>query len=139
MSWGTCYSGSNNIHFNSPPLMADGRAYSSWKSACTVDNELKKRANIRSNWEYRQFLTFNADSLMAHNLQSSLDNCCSSISNVKKYSDHNKYLFKSCSDANRPFGYEKSDLKNIYLSRSEQNNQLIAPILTQEQYLKLSQ
>ena len=136
MSWGTCYSGSNNIHFNSPPLMADGRIYSSWKTSCTVDNELKSQMNIKSNWDYRQFLISNADSLMKHNLQSSCDNCCACIYNSKGKSDNNKYLFKSCSDTNTPFGYETSDLKNIYLSRSEQNGKLVAPILTQEQYLK---
>ena len=27
MSWGTCYNGSNNIHFNLPPLMSDGRNF----------------------------------------------------------------------------------------------------------------
>ena len=27
MSWGTCYSGSNNIHFGFPPIMTDGRNY----------------------------------------------------------------------------------------------------------------
>ena len=25
MSWGTCYSGSNNIHFNFPAIMDDSR------------------------------------------------------------------------------------------------------------------
>ena len=89
MSWGTCYSGSNNIHFNSPPLMSDGRTYSSWKSACTIDKELKEKTNFKSNWEYRQFLIFNANSLMKHNLQSSCDNCCACIYNTKKNSDHN--------------------------------------------------
>ena len=28
MTWGTCYNGSNNIHFNFPPFMNDSRNYS---------------------------------------------------------------------------------------------------------------
>ena len=31
MSWGTCFSGSNNIHFDFPPIMSDGRNFSSWQ------------------------------------------------------------------------------------------------------------
>ena len=27
MSWATCYNSSNNIHFNFPPIMADGRNF----------------------------------------------------------------------------------------------------------------
>ena len=27
MSWATCYSGSNNVYLNKPPLMSDGRIF----------------------------------------------------------------------------------------------------------------
>ena len=34
MSWGTCYGASNNIHFDFPPLMSDGRNFATWVPAC---------------------------------------------------------------------------------------------------------
>lgn len=138
MSWGTCYSGSNNIHFNSPPLMSDGRNFSSWKSSCSLDEEIKKKIKIDSNWEYRQYLTQNTNSIMKHNLKLMCDNCCK-CSYKKGEGGIDKYLFSSCSDKTAPFGYQQSDLKNLYLSKQELNSKLRAPILTQEQYLKLNQ
>jgi predicted membrane-bound spermidine synthase len=50
MSWGTCYSGSNNIHFDFPALMSDGRLFSSWGSACSVNEQIQKNENIKTNW-----------------------------------------------------------------------------------------
>ena len=138
MSWGTCYSGSNNIHFNSPPLMSDGRNFSSWKSSCSLDEEIKKKIKIDSNWDYRQYLTQNSDSIIKHNLKLMCDGCCKCYYN-RGEGGIDKYLFSSCSDSTTPFGYHQSDLKNLYLSRQELNGKLVAPILTQEQYLKLNQ
>ena len=44
MSWGTCYTGSNNIHFDKPPQMSDGRNYSSWEPDATINDGIKKNA-----------------------------------------------------------------------------------------------
>ena len=44
-------------------------------------------------------------------------------------------IFKSCSDKTVPFGYEHSDLKNIYLTSQDLASRLAAPILTQSDYL----
>ena len=47
----------------------------------------------------------------------------------------NKYLFSSCMDRTQPFGYESSDLKNIYISRERLNSNLSGPIISQEDLL----
>ena len=31
MSWGTCYSGSDNIHYDFPSIMNDGRLFTNWQ------------------------------------------------------------------------------------------------------------
>ena len=49
MSWGTCYSGSNNIHFDSPPIMADGRNYASWQPGAVLNKEIKEKEGIKTN------------------------------------------------------------------------------------------
>jgi hypothetical protein len=45
------------------------------------------------------------------------------------------FLFTSPWDRSQPFGYESSDLKNLYLSRYELQSRMMAPALNQEQYL----
>ena len=64
MNWGTCKQGSNNIHFDFPPIMSDGRNYSSWQPNAEMNNELIKTYNIKSNADYRTFLTKNADMII---------------------------------------------------------------------------
>ena len=41
MSWATCFSGSNNIHFNFPPIMQDGRNYASYQPEAQTNNKIQ--------------------------------------------------------------------------------------------------
>ena len=66
-NWGTCFSGSNNIHFNFPPIMADGRNFASWQPDAVINERIQKQENIHSNWTYRQYLTNNALHIMKYN------------------------------------------------------------------------
>ena len=137
MSWGTCYSGSNNIHMDFPAVMSDGRLYTNWDSACEANNALKNREGIENNYDYRQFLINNGNKIIKSNGVAACDNCCACLENYNKTPRYNdKYVYKSCSDKKQPFGYEHSDLKRLYLSRQELQSRLRAPILTQEQYLQ---
>jgi len=138
MSWGTCYGASNNIHFDSPPLMSDGRNFATWVPMCQVNDTIREDNNITSNYNYRQFLIKNADSIIKKNQINACDACCGCWEQYRKipYTDANNYLYKSCSDKGQPYGYENSDLKNLYLSRQALQSKLVSPILTQEQYLK---
>ena len=67
MSWGTCYSGSNNIHAGFPALMSDGRWAANWEPGCAINNQLKKQVGIKNNYEYRQYLIKNADQVITKN------------------------------------------------------------------------
>ena len=67
MSWGTCYSGSNNIHYNFPPIMTDGRIFSSWQPDAVINENIQKQENIHSNWSYRQYMTNNGLQIMKYN------------------------------------------------------------------------
>ena len=67
MSWGTCYTGSNNIHFDFPPIMADGRNYAKWQPGAAINAEIRKTEGITTNWQYRKYLTHNADNIIKHN------------------------------------------------------------------------
>ena len=129
-NWGTCFSGSNNIHFNFPPIMADGRLYSSWQPDAAVNESIQKQENITSNWSYRQYLTNNATQIMKYN---SLEACqelglpSHEITN-KTPSSNVPYLYNSMYDNGKPgFGYCNSNLKSPYLSREQLSARMIAP------------
>ena len=115
MSWATCFSGSNNIHFNFPPIMQDGRTYSSYQPEAVVNQRIQEVNNINSNWKYRQFLTQNADQIMQFNTTEA----CYTLGLNPHYatnatpSSNVPFLYKSTFDTSSPgFGYPTSDLKN---------------------------
>jgi len=137
MSWATCYGASNNIHFDFPPLMSDGRNFATWIPACKINDQIRKAHKITTNWEYRRYLTKNADSIIKKNQKMACDQCCACWEQFQKipYTPTSKYLYRSCTDKKQPYGYEGSDLKNLYLSEFALESRLVAPILTQEQYL----
>ena len=99
---------------------------------------IKQSAGITDNYQYRQYLIKNAENIIKSNSENSTDQCCFSKNVLhKKKPTNNKYIYESCSDSNQPYGYESSDLKNVYLTRRELQSQLVSPILTQEELLKL--
>jgi hypothetical protein len=151
MSWGTCYSGSNNIHFDFPPIMADGRNYATWQPGAVINEQIRQKEGIKTNWQYRQYLTNNADSIIKQNQLSACNDCCSCPArhtnqpshspnavnmNKEKVTDAPPFLYKSCTDGSQPYGYETSDLKNIYLSEHQLQSRMVTPVITQSQLLQ---
>lgn len=135
MSWATCYKGSNNIHFNIPASMNDGRLFSNYEAACKTNNQLKKNLGITNNYQYRQWLIHNGNEIAKKNNELACDDCSQCIKEASQAPKTQKYLYKNCADFSRPYGYENSDLKNMYVSRQAQNSKLQSPLLTQEQLL----
>jgi len=128
MSWGTCYSGSNNIHFNFPPLMNDSRNYSDYKPGNVMDKMIKKKENILTNSKYREYLQKNADMIIKNNQLNACDECASCpYKNNLNININKPYIFDSILSNDQPYGYENSDLKNIYLSRQQLESQMYAP------------
>ena len=74
---------------------------------------------------------------MLANAKAACDNCCACFENYNRTPRKNeKYIFKSCSDKTVPYGYEHSDLKNLYLSSSALNARQDTPVIkTQYQQL----
>jgi hypothetical protein len=121
MSWGTCYSGSNNIHFNSPPLMNDSRLFSNYYSSALNDSVFQNNKNIKNNSDYRKYLQVNADTIIKNNQYISCIECGTTSNNTSEPLVSNKtpYIFNSILSRDQPYGYETSDLKNIYLSKQQ--------------------
>ena len=93
MSWATCYSGNNNIHFNYPPIMSDGRNYSQWQPTAQINNEIKKDANLNSNYDYRNYLTKNADSIIKYNQLQSCNECGNCYYNNSQQLNNNPLMY----------------------------------------------
>ena len=130
MSWGTCYSGSNNIHYSMPPMMSDGRNYSSWTPDATMNDEIRKNAKITSNWDYRRYMQHNAQHIMKYN---NLEACYTlglnpqTVTNTQS-SPNTPFVFQNVvDDRHPPYGYRHSDLKNLYLSSEQLNAKMISP------------
>ena len=140
MSWGTCYAGSNNIHFNFPPVMADGRNYATWQPGAVINEKIRENNGIKSNWDYRTFLQNNAVKIMQTNSIAACNNCAACppvyIGSQNPVSQSSvPFVFESPLDNSQPFGYETSDLKNMYLSRNELQSRMSAPHISQSQML----
>lgn len=137
MSWATCYSGSNNIEFNFPPIMADGRLWASWQPQAVVNKRIQKENNINNNWSYRQFLQHNGIKIMEYNNQESCYNLGLDphVISDKTPSENVPFKYQSIFDTSKPgFGYNNSDLKNPYLSREQLNARLVAPSIKLNNY-----
>ena len=137
MSWGTCYSDLNNMYYNFPPIMHDGRNYASWQPGTEINNNLREKQGIISNSQYRKYLIANADKIIRGNQVESFNETGLNMSNYNKDNNTNgPFIFNSAVDNRKPSGYETSDLKNIYLSKYQLQSRMVTPVLTQAQLLK---
>ncbi len=136
----------NNKYNEFPPLMNDGRSVlSSWVPESQINDTLKQENSIKSNWEYRQYLTRNAESIMKNNYREAANDTGynnasvpmpSIQSNEIKGFETYPYSFKNVMDDNRPKGYSTSDLKQSYLSREQLASRKMSPVITQEEMLR---
>lgn len=130
MSWATCYSGSNNINYEEPPLMMDGRNYASWQPEAVVNKKIQSQEQIKTNWDYRQYMQKNGREIMKYNSEEyyyylGID---PKLSIDKREKGNVPTKFENVHDKKKPvYGYANSDLKNPYLSREQLNSRLIAP------------
>lgn len=137
--WTNCFTSTNNVDFNSPALMSDGRLWSQWQPDAEVNNKIQLKEGIKSNWEYRNYLQNNGLQIMTYNNQEA----CYTLglnphyTTGKSPSNNVPYTFKGTFDTSSPgFGYCSSDLKNPYLSREQLNARLIAPSINPADFPK---
>jgi len=128
--WATCYSGSNNTHFNFPPIMSDGRNYATWQPEAVINKRIQKQENIHSNWAYRQYMQNNGIKIMSYNTAEACHDLGlnTHIYTGRQPSSNVPYMYKSSFDNSKPgYGYCNSDLKNPYLSSQQLNAKMISP------------
>lgn len=133
----------NNKYAQFPPLMSDGRAVTaSWQPESVVNAGIIKSNGIKSNWEYRRYLTTHSKEVMKYNfLEASNDvgyykrpiDLPNFQSDVVSGLNGIPYRFNSIADKTKPFSYTTSDMKELYLSRQELDARKVSPVITQEQ------
>jgi hypothetical protein len=126
--------GANSVYPGFPPIMMDGRALvASYQPEAVLNDALKNELNIKSNWEYRNYLTKNAKDIMSYNYRESSND----VGYFKRYQDSPKeynvpYMYPSFISSETPNGYQTSDLKQTYLSREQLNARKVAPVIKKE-------
>jgi len=136
----------NNKYPGFPPLMSDGRPITaSWQPEALINQDLLEQNNIKSNWQYRKYLTHNSKDIMEYNFREASNDVGyfkrpidipSIQSQVVNGLRSGPYNFSSVLDNAHPFGYSSSDLKDMYLSREQLNARKISPVVTQENIFK---
>ena len=130
MSWATCYSGSNNTDMSFPPIMSDGRNFTNWNQVPTIDKTVQKKFGITNNYNYRHYLINNGDQIIKYNQLESCDGCGYCPMNQENRLHNKAPVMMGCNNSQNP---TNSDLKNLYMSRVQLNNQIFSPHLTQQQ------
>jgi len=122
----------NNVYPKFPPLMADGRSLvSSWQPESRLNDELIKQKGIKSNWQYRQYLTKHGDEIRRQNMVETANDCGYMIppTNDVSMGKSAPYTYTSYQDTTRPFGYADSDLKQMYMTREQLNARKVTPVI----------
>ena len=117
----------NNLTLNYPGVLDDGRLFTDYVSSASMNDQIKKNNNITNNTKYKEFLVKNTNLIMKINYQNMIKENPLSIdaSNRKNTSP---YIFDGISDDTKPYGYESSLTKNMYLSREQLNDKKRRPL-----------
>ena len=117
----------NNQYSKFPPLTADGRnIHASWQPGAEINNAIIRENNIQSNWQYRKFMTANANDLRQKMFEDALNDV--GYKNRNTNSDQDKPSFMEYKGL--------SDLKANYLTREELQAKMVVPSITKEQLLE---
>lgn len=136
----------NNVYPQFPPKMSDGRAIvASYQPEAVLNNDLLKQSGVKSNLDYRRFLTNNAIDIMTYNMTES----CNDVGYYKRFAkvdnmgsnpmsfSSTPYMYSSINDNASVLGVNYSDLKVNYLTREQLNSKKISPTITQEELLRM--
>ena len=135
----------NNKYSGFPPLMSDGRSITAtWQHDAVANHKLVQDNNIKSNWNYRKFLTDNAGNVMEQNFRESSNDTgynsrFTTAPNIQSNFVSNMgspTLYASVEHNPTTLGHTTSDLKTSYLSRENLQARKISPVITQDELIK---
>ena len=118
--WATEYT-ANNDHVSIPGILSDGRLFTDYTTDSVKNFNIGKHNNISTNEEYRRFLMNHTNEIIQNNYEYMIRK------NGTSYG-HNQHpqgppkLYTTIDDDSKPFGYEDSTPKQMYLSREQIND-----------------
>lgn len=122
----------NNQYKGIPPKMSDSRSLVSSSQPISVTDYYLKNNN--SNWSYREYLKNNSIDIQKQMQNKSLNDVGYYQRFIKNISDYPEitsstipYFYSSIIDNTQPFGYQNSDVKQIYLTKEQLNARLMSP------------
>ena len=133
----------NPIYKGFPPMMSDGRALiASYQPESVLNNKMIHENNITTNWQYRNYLTKNANEIRDLNMRET----CNDSGYYKRYADmpssDNSFAASTVSQNTTPYLYtsyndntqvnavnKTSNLKEMYLSREQLNSRKFIPTI----------
>lgn len=128
----------NNVHPSLPPRMDDSRSLiASYQPEAVLNETLLKNSNVKSNWEYRRYLTNNSEKIARENFQEA----CNDVGYFQRFTPEERgddsQTFSSPSNHLQykhpnTILNEKSDLKELYLSKEELQKRKDPVTITQD-------
>jgi hypothetical protein len=97
--------------------LTDGRSFTDYAQDSIRNERIKRENHLKTNEEYRLFLTKNADTLMQYNYDRSIHQNQTEYFPSVQYGS--PFLYKTMQDDSKPYGYEDSTPKQMYLSREQ--------------------
>ena len=126
----------NNIYPNFPSNMCDSRSLvASYQPEAILNENLIKQSGVKSNWEYRKYLTEHSQEISETNFRESSNDCGyferfrPSERGQNSNIPNNGMAYK---DSDSVIS-DNSDLKQLYLSREELSKKYEPQSLTQDQ------
>jgi hypothetical protein len=121
MSWATNYINPNNLNIPYQGIISDGKLFTDYSPSAVINNKIKEFNNIKTNVDYKNFLTKNATSIMKNNF-----NTAGKLNNL---GNNYPYTFNDVNDNTIPRGYETSIPKNMYLTREQLVSNQVRPLI----------
>jgi hypothetical protein len=116
--WATQYKTANNLNVPYPGILSDGRLFTDYSPSSIVNDSIKKIHGITDNNVYRDYLVKNTNMIMMNNMNNTAKE---NKLYIQKQPNQNTvpYLYQTIEDTSRPYGYEDSMPKNVFLSRQQ--------------------
>lgn len=125
----------NNLYAGFPPIMSDGRAIvASHQPEAVLNTMLIQQNQIQSNWQYRKYLTNNAQQIMQQNFREA----CNDMGYYERFvpSERGNSGPITQSGASVQRRKDVGDLQQMYLSRDELNDRQRVVLQTQEELFR---
>lgn len=116
--WATQYKTVNNLNVPYPGILNDGRLFTDYSPSSVVNDSIKKMNGIKDNNVYRDYLVKNTNMIILNNLNNTTKENRLFIQ-IQPKQNNTPYLYQTIDDNNKPYGYEDSIPKNVFLTRQQ--------------------